>query len=141
MTPIKKVITKNGKIQYHEYKLRQLRSFRISAADAEIKLATGESYLVDKFWYEQTEEEIPVKVEEVKHIEPINTPSNVVSFSDKLKENKDKKDMEKAKTHFINNILPEMTYEEKQKVLFNPEQLQEILLDAMLRISVKNYIQ
>jgi hypothetical protein len=106
--------------------------FRISAADAEIKIATGESYLVDKFFYEQSEEVEPVT--EVKEV-----VSNVVNFADKLKAKKDNEDLEKAKSHFMNNILPSMTMEEKQKVLFfNPDMMQEILLDVMLRIQIKN---
>jgi hypothetical protein len=130
MTPIKKVITVNGKVQYHEYNLRQLRSFRISAAEAELKIATGESYLVDKFFYEQSEEVEPVT--EVKE-----TVSNVVSFADKLKAKKDNADLEKAKSHFMNNILPNMTMEEKQKILFNPDTMKDILLDVMLRLTIE----
>jgi hypothetical protein len=130
MTAIKKVITVNGKVQYHEFKHMQLRSFRISAADAELKIATGESYLVDKFFYEQSEEISPVT--EIKE-----TVSNVVSFADKLKIKKDNEDLEKVKSHFINNILPSMTTEEKQKILFNPDTMKDILLDVMLRLTIE----
>lgn len=139
MTPIKKVITKNGKVQYHEYKLRQLRSFRISAANAEIQLATGKSYLVEKFWYEQTEE-VKEEIQTIEEVTPVTETkvSNVVNFADKLKVKKDIADLEKAKNHFLNNILPKMTMEEKQNILFNPNTMQEILLDVMLRVNLES---
>jgi|GEM_PF-4322257 len=143
MTEIKKVITKNGKVQYYEFSRFQFRSFRISAADAELKLATGESCLVDKFLHESVSAEL--FPEENKNVECVEVgkaieevkQDNVVSFTDKFKAKQEKTDLEKAKSHFINNILPNMSLQEKETVLNNPDMIREVLLNVMLRTTVE----
>ncbi|MNI80802.1 hypothetical protein D3C73_1373650 [compost metagenome] len=65
------------------------------------------------------------------------TQNNVVSFADKFKAKQNKSDLERAKSHFINNILPNMSLQEKETVLNNPEMIRDVLLNVMLRTTVE----
>lgn len=123
--------------RYYYFSCRQMRSFPIKKAEALSKLANNEAYLVERFITD------PSIVEELKPVEvvtPIQTQSNkVVNFSDRFKAKQEKESFDNAKSHFLNEILPNMNMNEMKQLLdvsSNNGNFAEELMRISLRISI-----
>lgn len=128
--------------RYYYFARMQFRSFPIKKSEALAKIANGEAYLVDKFITDPAILEEVETIQEVKEEtkQPETHSNNVVNFSDRFQAKQEKKDLDNAMSHFLNEILPNLKLDEMKKMTEaakNSDNFNEELMRATLRISME----
>lgn len=134
--------------RYYYFARMQFRSFPIKKSEALAKIESGEAYLVDKFITDPDYFEEVKATKTAEHVEEIKQPetksNNVVNFSDKFQAKQEKKNLDEAMSHYLNNILPNLKLDEMKRMMdaaHDKDKFNEELMRATLRISLEKEIK
>lgn len=136
--------------RYYRYSRMQMRSFPIKKVEALELIEKGEAELVEffitdpEYFNDYRNQEVEETVDEIEEKEEVVIeevePTNVVNFADKFKANQEKKALDNAVSHFVNDILPNLNMDEIKNMMDvtkSRDKFNELLMKASLRISIE----
>jgi hypothetical protein len=128
--------------RYYIWYPGQMRSFPIKKVEALELLANGEAELVDRFFWEPSEE-VEASVEVVETVETVNEAPvqnvTVIDFAARKAQKEEKQQIDQAIEFFMSEILPSMNVDEMSKIMTatSRDELKAEIMRAYTRIKIQ----